>query len=216
MLSAYKYKGVCGDVEQILEWCTSIFRRHCRAHVHVHAMRKSAICRWVEERSSQQQHVEWLFVDTVDTRSCIFPIGIGGGAPWADSRASFIAAFEATDVDGWKQTEGLTFLWKVRGTFFWNLHLNVRLCSLFKTPVEKDLIWMQNTSKPRFDFKQIRIWVWTLLVVCPARRHSLMLHFLLVLAAGVPQVLLRMEYRLWMPADAKAANVKPQHIWSLL
>eukprot|EP00434_Breviolum_minutum_P040288 symbB.v1.2.035796.t1/scaffold4904.1/size33176/4 len=34
-------------------------------------------------------------------------------------------------------------------------------------------------------------------------RHSLMLHFLLVLAAGVPQVLLRMEYRLWMPADAK-------------
>ena len=99
---------------------------------------------------------------------------------------------------------------------FWNLHLNVRLCSLFKTPVEKDLIWMQNTSKPRFDFKQIRIWIWTLLVVCPARRHSLMLHFLLVLAAGVPQVLLRMEYRLWMPADAKATNVKPQHIWSLL
>lgn len=119
------------------------------------------------------------------------------------------------NVDGWKQTEGLTFLWKVKGTFFWNLHLNVRLCSLFKTPVEKDLIWMQNTSKHRFDFKQIRIWIWTLLVVCPARRHSLMLHFLLVLAAGVPQVLLRMEYRLWMPADAKAANVKRQHIWSL-
>lgn len=172
--------------------------------------------------SSQQQQgvmqpaVGWLFVDTVDTRSCIFPIGIGGGAPWADSRASFIAAFEASDVDGGKQTEGLRFPWKVKGTFCLNLHLNVRLGSLFKTLVEKDLIWMQNTSKPRFDFKQIRIWIWTLLVVCPARRHSLMLHFLLVLAAGVPQVLLRMEYRLWMPADAKAANVKPQHIWSLL
>ena len=41
-----------------------------------------------------------VVVDIVDTRSCIFPIGIGGGAPWADSRASFIAAFEATDVDG--------------------------------------------------------------------------------------------------------------------
>lgn len=40
----------------------------------------------------------------------------------------------------------------------------------------------------------------------------MMLHFLLVLAAGVPQVLLRMDYRLWMPADAKAANVKPQHM----
>ena len=204
-----------------MQWCTSIFRRHCRAHVHVHAMRKSAICRWVEERSSQQQQgvmqpaVEWLFVDTVDTRSCIFPIGIGGGAPWADSRASFIAAFEASDVDGWKQPEGLRFLLESERHIFFFIP-NVRLCSLFKTPVEKDLIWMQNTSKPRFDFKQIRIWIWTLLAVCPARRHSLMLHFLLVRAAGVPQVLLRMEYRLWMPADAKAANVKPQHIWNLL
>ena len=48
------------------------------------------------------------------------------------------------------------------------------------------------------------------------RRNSLMLHAFLVLAAGVPQVLLRTQYRVWMPADAKAAHVKPQHAWSLL
>ena len=34
-------------------------------------------------------------------------------------------------------------------------------------------------------------------------RHSLMLHVLLALAAGVPQVLMRTEYRVFMPADAK-------------
>ena len=49
-----------------------------------------------------------------------------------------------------------------------------------------------------------------------ARRNSLMLHAFLVLAAGVPQVLLRTQYRVWMPADAKAAHVKPQHAWNLL
>ena len=46
---------------------------------------------------------------------------------------------------------------------------------------------------------------------CDARRNSFMLHAFLVLAAGVPQVLLRTQYRVWMPADAKAAHVKPQH-----
>ena len=56
-----------------------------------------------------------------------------------------------------------------------------------------------------FDSKSFFFWF------VNARRNSLMLHAFLVLAAGVPQVLLRTQYRVWMPADAKAAHVKPQH-----
>lgn len=71
-----------------------------------------------------------MTVDPVDASSCkVFSLSLGvrGGASRADSCASFIVAFEATDVD---------------------LHLKVRPCSQLKTfvLVEKDLMWMQNTS----------------------------------------------------------------------
>ena len=61
----------------------------------------------------------------------------------------------------------------------------------------------------------LELWIWLeRFLFVNARRNSLMLHAFLVLAAGVPQVLLRTQYRGWMPADAKAAHVKPQHAWS--
>ena len=61
------------------------------------------------------------------------------------------------------------------------------------------------------------IWILKLFFLfVDARRNSFMLHAFLVLAAAVPQMLLRTQYRVWMPADAKAAHVKPQHAGSLL
>ena len=47
-------------------------------------------------------------------------------------------------------------------------------------------------------------------------RHSLMLHVLLVLAAGVPQVLMRLEYSMWMPADTKEFPMEYLLGWLLI
>ena len=107
-----------------------------------------------------------------------------------------------------------------------SLDLNVQLCSRVTTPAKTQISqgcklqsshWCRSSkSWGLYHLNPIaNPGLTRTLLLVDARRNSLMLHFFLVLAAGVPQVLLRTQYRVWMPADAKA-HVKPQHAWSLL
>ena len=120
---------------------------------------------------------------------------------------------------------GISHLWKSRSAV--NVHLCSRLKAAAKTQISRgcklqDASKSSNLALMSFIEKLSPVSFEPNINHCGfdsnssflflnARRNSLMLHAFLVLAAGLPQVLLRTQYRVWMPADAKAAHVKPQH-----